>query len=331
MEQNEPKGIILDRGNVLLLDKRNQKILSMLMTNARVANAVIAKELQLSKSNIGRRIENLEASHIIGEYQTYIDATTLGFITSIVFIKTKCTQEQKEAYLTFLAEQREIYGVLEPTGVYDLVLAFYSKGTKQKETILENLLNNTCVKDFFVLSARTLFPPHNLFNVPAHKTPFPSFIHPASPISFDRLDLAFLERLSSDCRVSYVELADAFHISRETVRYRIHRLIKARVITKFQPVINLFLLGFEAYMLMIKLVRPTQKENIATFIASTHQCNTLLLTETLFDIVCFINLKNNKEFRAFENELTSRFKDAIYEYSFEIIKKQNKLDWFPRA
>ncbi len=210
-------------------------------------------------------------------------------------------------------------------------MAFYSKGTKQKETILENLLNNTCVKDFFVLSARTLFPPHNLFNVPAHKTPFPSFIHPASPISFDRLDLALLERLSSDCRVSYVELADAFHISRETVRYRIHRLIKARVITKFQPVINLFLLGFEAYMLMIKLVRPTQKENIATFIASTHQCNTLLLTETLFDFVCFINLKNNKEFRAFENELTSRFKDAIYEYSFEIIKKQNKLDWFPRA
>ena len=90
---------------VISLDKKNQKILSLLMLNARTQNSQLAKIVELSKSNIARRISILEDKNLITGYHAFIDVTKLNLKYCTIFIKTKGTKE--EEYLKKLEDNLE--------------------------------------------------------------------------------------------------------------------------------------------------------------------------------------------------------------------------------
>ena len=145
---------------------------------------------------------------------------------------------------------------------------------------------------------------------------------------FDKTDIKLTRLLSENCRLTLVDLSEKLNISRETVNYRIKRLISGGVIAKFQPTINFFLLGFEFYILNLKISKPTQKKKIIDYLSNTRRCNTILKTDGNWEIITFIYFQNHKEFRKFKKIFFDKFKDSIYEHSFEIAEEQYKLNWF---
>lgn len=322
-------GAITPTQSVIKLDKINQRLLSLLSANARAQYSELSRKLKISKSNVMRRISILEDKGILTGYHAFIDVTKLNLGAALLMIQTKCTEEQKEEYIKMIYTTKTVYALVELTGKYDILVAFYYKDEKQKDKTIETIVVPSYVKDFIASKIITYFPRLD-YTSDIFKTTekFESkLIASKTKTEFDKLDLNLLLQLSQNCRQSFITISKKLGISRETVKYRVKKLLSNKIIAKFQPTINLFSLGFESYFLTLKLSKPTQKDKIINYLKSTYRCNTILKTN--WDLIALIHFKSHKEFRIFENDMTSKFKDAIYEYSFELAKQQHKLDWFP--
>lgn len=319
---------------IIPLDKKNQKILSLLMLNARTQNSQLAKIVELSKSNIARRISILEDKGLITGYHAFIDITKLNLKYCAILMKTRCTEEEKEEYLKKITSNPWVYSILELTGKYNLLFTFYYKDEDHKNKLIEEILEESLMKDFYTFNFTTIFPRLDYTNqkiysenIGEYSKEFQEKKEFKKP---NKIDIKLIRLLSENSRLTLVDLAEKLNISRETINYRIKRLISGRVIAKFQPTINFFLLGFESYMLNLKISKPTQKKKIIDYLSNTGRSNTILKTDGNWDIITPIHFQNNKEFRIFEKALSDKFKDSIYEYSFEIAKEQYKLNWFSK-
>lgn len=322
------------------LDKINKKLLSMLMKNARLPYSFLAENVNLTKSNVRRRIRILEGTGVITGYHAYIDIKKLNLKSGLLLFQTKCTEDQKEEYIKNSAKNPWVYAVTELTGKFDLVITFYFKDENHKDEVVESLLKQGYTKNFTYFDTQTFFPildySTELFQqneFPRIKGKDPAYVKISKKekdAKIDSKDIKILKILSDNCRTSLIDISKKLDISRETVNYRIKKLVSSEIIAKFQPTINTFSLGFEGYFMFMKLSKPTQRKNIIEYLKQTHRCNTILKTKGEYDIFATIHFKSSKEFRAFENDLLKRFRDSIYEYFFEFGKHQEKLDWFPK-
>jgi len=303
------------------LDKKEEKLISKLLIDATLPLSKLANELRLSKSNIARRINILEKREIILGYNAFIDTNKIGFKTYLLFIQTKCTDETKEKIIGDLAKLKFVYGILELTGKYNLLIGTYSK--ENFELNIEKILNLIEYRDFKIQEIVTYFPrvdyTKDLFSEKGDIN-FNKEI-----IEVDKTDLEILKILAKNCRITKTKIGERLNLSRETINYRIKNLIKKGIIPKFQAGVNPFSLGFEAYLLRIILSKPTKKEAIIKFLANTLRCNTILYSN--FEILAFIHFKTHREYRELEKKILP-FKEAIFEYSFEMCKEQYKLEWF---
>lgn len=61
-----------------MLDDTDRRILELLQSDARIANAAIARDVGLAPSAVFQRIKKLEASGVIRGYHAHLDPTTVG-------------------------------------------------------------------------------------------------------------------------------------------------------------------------------------------------------------------------------------------------------------
>lgn len=69
---------IVRKGNKLILDETNMKILDELIGDARTPKMEIGKRLNLARSSVRERIEDMEAAGIIEGYTVVINWNKIG-------------------------------------------------------------------------------------------------------------------------------------------------------------------------------------------------------------------------------------------------------------
>ncbi len=65
---NKQVGAFLPSKEIVKLDKKNQKLISLLLQDATQTLTELSKELNISKSNVSRRISLLEKQSVINGY-----------------------------------------------------------------------------------------------------------------------------------------------------------------------------------------------------------------------------------------------------------------------
>lgn len=97
-----------------MLDEIDRKILQMLQTNARVANAEIAREVGMAPSATLDRIRKLEERGLIQGYTVKISPEVLGF-TTLAFVsvssKDGCWCDQTFRSLAMIPEVLECHSI----------------------------------------------------------------------------------------------------------------------------------------------------------------------------------------------------------------------------
>jgi Lrp/AsnC family transcriptional regulator, leucine-responsive regulatory protein len=74
----------------MMLDPPDLQILALLQTDARMANAEIARRVGMAPSAVFERVKKLEASGVIKGYDTRLDAELLGLsLLAFVFVRAK--------------------------------------------------------------------------------------------------------------------------------------------------------------------------------------------------------------------------------------------------
>lgn len=119
-----------------MIDLIDRTILTMLQTNARVANSEIAKEVGMAPSAVLERLRKLEAQGIIKGYTVNLDSRQLDYgLVAFVFVRTEDSiGEVKTAKL--LANIPEVQEVHHVAGEDCFLVKVRSKDTNHLSEIL---------------------------------------------------------------------------------------------------------------------------------------------------------------------------------------------------
>ena len=96
----------------MILDNKDRKILNLLQKNARISNADLADQINLSPSACLRRVRILETEGVIDGYSTIINQASIGRPTN-VFVEVTLEDQREDSLSTFEAAVKECSDIME--------------------------------------------------------------------------------------------------------------------------------------------------------------------------------------------------------------------------
>ena len=122
------------------LDSIDRKILTLLQRNARISNAELAEQVNLSPTPCLRRLRKLEQEGWIKHYGAVLNDKLLGFhIAAMVFVKLdKNTKQNGDAFERALQGLPEVTECCVVAGAHDYVLRVITKSLEDYEHFLKD-------------------------------------------------------------------------------------------------------------------------------------------------------------------------------------------------
>lgn len=143
-------------------------------------------------------------------------------------------------------------------------------------------------------------------------------------INLNVKDKKILSELIKDPRESMSQIGRAVGLSKEVVRYRIERLLKAGVIQRIIPIINNFTLNVDTYRLLINLhnLKEGSRNEIVNELSKEPDIRVRILIESRYDLEILMNVSNSKDFYDFYQRFLNKYGPLILNKDLSIISRQ---------
>lgn len=145
----------------------------------------------------------------------------------------------------------------------------------------------------------------------------------------DEINKEILRLLCEDSRYQYTELQKRLvkrghKLTRETVEYRVKKMIEGGVIRKFAMITDPEKLGYQICChIVIDLINPRKRDEVGKELAELPNTAYVHSAANAFDIACRIFFRDVKEMIAFLDEL--RGDERIGDFDIQIIRKTYKV------
>ena len=131
-------------------------------------------------------------------------------------------------------------------------------------------------------------------------------------MSLDKLDQKIIAELFHDARMSHSQLGKRVGTSKEVINYRIGRLLKQGIISKFIPLIDFSRLGYLNYRVQLKF-NHRDKALWHSFFSAIPQISWLVELQGNWDLVATFwvqsngnSLKSSQKFRHNSKKISKR-------------------------
>jgi Lrp/AsnC family transcriptional regulator, leucine-responsive regulatory protein len=131
--------------------------------------------------------------------------------------------------------------------------------------------------------------------------------------NFDLYDMKILYELDINSRASLTKLGKTIKLPKETVNYRVNRLIENSYIDSFYTIINTSLLGYRYYMVFFKFGNTdNHSENqIRNYIDSSSCCFSLKVLDGYYDLFFMTIHKTMESLTNFLNDFLDLFGEYV--------------------
>jgi Lrp/AsnC family leucine-responsive transcriptional regulator len=144
----------------------------------------------------------------------------------------------------------------------------------------------------------------------------------------DELDNAILAALDLNCRISSVELAQNLNRSRQTIDYRIERLLSRGIIENFHTTVNYSRMGFRKFKILLRLRNLSDRKlEFREFILSLGNVYWIGECSGAWDLLLGLFYKDEIELASITNKFVSKFDDLIVARSGHTMIS---IDQFPK-
>lgn len=131
-------------------------------------------------------------------------------------------------------------------------------------------------------------------------------------VKIDKIDKMILFELDKDCRTPSSKIAKKTRKSRQTIEYRIKKLVENGVITSFDTSINPHKMGYRIYKIYLKLKNITeQKEEMIRYLRQSGKVYWMGECDGFWDLIFEMIAKSDYEFYQIKNYLISKFSSII--------------------
>ena len=192
-----------------MIDETDKKLIKLLQKDGRQTNQSLAKQLQINRVTVLRRIRRLIEDRII-RVTAFVDPSRVGS-TAGVIIALGVTQRNVESVMKVLAEQPMIGIPIKTTGRFNvLALAIFNSIDE-----ISQFISDVLVKMEGIKNSETLLLLH------IEQGPYEA----SKAISIDSFDKQLIRLMNMDGRQSTVALAKQLNVSPTTVQRRLQRLV----------------------------------------------------------------------------------------------------------
>lgn len=149
-------------------------------------------------------------------------------------------------------------------------------------------------------------------------------------VKLDIKDKKILKILHDDGRASIAAISRKTGIPRDSVMYRINRMIKSKVIRFFHVILNPSLMGYEIYSFVSLTLHNLTHEKESRFLnyIQSHPNITYIARVTgKHDFIITITAENIKEFDNIITQIRIKFSDIIRDYDTSSIIQEVKYDY----
>jgi len=133
-------------------------------------------------------------------------------------------------------------------------------------------------------------------------------------VRLDLLDRKIIYLLCKNARYSDTAIAKALRVRRETVSYRIKRMVDEGFLHGFLTVVDSCRLGFRMHVLYLKLRDANYDKTMVEELLPLEQVSALKNCGGSYDIVMFVTSRDLEEFDGFLDSLLSKYSGRIQDY-----------------
>jgi Lrp/AsnC family transcriptional regulator, regulator for asnA, asnC and gidA len=218
------------------VDGINAAILRSLLSDGRKSYVDIANEVGTTKIKIWKHFKEMERKGIISGATVQMNYAALGF-DALATLLISVEGEQLNQIMDYVAKITEVRAYRQYNSIYNIRAVTTLRGINEldhvKEVIRRRIPANG-IRSYIWTAVRTI--PENLSlvtnweNAEPANPEVPRIFHQETKVSVDELDLSIIEKLSTDGRAPFSQIADELGTSIDTVAKRYRRLKQDHVV-----------------------------------------------------------------------------------------------------
>ncbi|KYK26467.1 hypothetical protein AYK26_04930 [Euryarchaeota archaeon SM23-78] len=319
------------------LDVLDKKILYELEYDSSQPVSSIAKKLKRSKELVSFRIHRLEKENILLGCSAIVDMAKLGYFTFRIYFRWQnMTAEQKQQFYDEIKEKKNVWTTTVLHGKWDFAFFIGVKSDHYIESF-HKIWNEILLKykKNIAASKIAIYAPVHNFN----KRFFIDFDMPINtieriygegpPVDFDEVDEKIINAYAGNVRVPYTKIAEQLKITSETVRQRIKKLEKKKIITGYKINLNLPKIGFQGYRVDFLLDSVSRNPEIFEYLKQHKYFYQINRSIGGADFETEIVVKSLSHLLEILEEVVKRFSDVIKAYEYFGYSEFPKLSMVP--
>lgn len=316
------------------LDLKDRKILYYLDENSRQPLSKLGKKVGLPKNVVSYRLNRLVEKGVIRSFFTVVNPFRLGY-TSFGFylVLQYATSAIKADIIDYFARNKNTWYVTSIDGYFDIGVGVWVKDPSHFYHVWIDILKKY----------RYFIEHHKIINfVQTHayrhtylldETTFKErsefiFTGAAPSVKIDELDTQLLRLLSTNARMPANDLAERLHTTATTVRYRINKLEKVKVIQGYRIAIDIGQLGFKDFRIDMDLKDYTKRKQIISYISRKPHLTFIFTSIGHADLQLNFRVKHLDDIHEIMRDLNEKFPECIRDYRylhFPMVHKQNYM------
>jgi len=314
------------------LDLLNKKIMYELDLNARASVTEIAKKVRASKETVNFRIKRLLKEGYIKGFYTVFNIAKLGYFYYKTFLKFhRTTPEIEKEIVEYIKNQKNCAYLGSCEGPYDLTFLLMVKNARQfKEFLIkfkEKFGDYVPEKEVHTVLTTHRLNEKFLF---AGKTSKHSFYQDEiSHYPIDDIDAKIMQTLSTEARISLIDLGNKINIDSKVVKYRIKKLEKEGIIIAYVSAPNFYKLGLQFIQINFNLKNIKTASSIIEFFDKTNKCLYALELLGKYDLTIEIHVENDKVLREIMENFKQQFVEKYNDYDVFNMYKEHLVVWLP--
>jgi len=314
------------------LDLLDKKIMYELDLNARASVTEIAKRVRASKETVNFRIKRLLKESYIKGFYTVFNTAKLGYFYYKTFLKFhRTTPEIENKIIEYIKNQKNCAYFGSCEGPYDLIFLLMVKNAKQfKEFLIE--FKEKFGDYILEKEVHTVLTTHRLNEkfLFAGKTSKHSFYQDEiSQYPIDDIDAKIMQILSTEARISLIDLGNKINIDSKVVKYRIKKLEKEGIIIAYVSAPNFDKLGLQFIQINFNLKNNKTASSIIEFFDKTNKCLYALELLGKYDLTVEIHVENDRVLREIMEGFKQQFVDKYNDYDIFNMYKEHLVVWLP--
>jgi DNA-binding Lrp family transcriptional regulator len=321
--------------NKIKLDLKDKKILSLLDENARYSNSQIAKKVQLSKPAVEYRIKRLIEQKVIFEFYSVIDFTKLGYSQYKIYFKFQNTNlEEEKKIIDYWNKQENIVWLAQIRGNWDLAVSVIASSNYEFGSILSQFMKNyskfILQKDVLLTEYSPIYSRRYMLEDKHKETEF-LYGKPSEIIKLEKEDKKILRTLAIDAKINIVDLAEKIKLTRDIINYRIKKLTRLGLITKYRCYLNLNKIGINHYKIILRTKNLDEKteQRIKNYISNHEKATQFLKLIGSWDIELEFETESENDLYLILKDIRKEFSEVIRDFDILRITETYKYNYFP--